>query len=93
MPNPSPTEATQHDLDELKHAAWKARAVASPHVLATVPVDAEKLLALIERVEERNRFMRDEQRLYDEETEKTINEQAEEIQKLRDQLAGNIAPE
>jgi len=79
-------DLNQHDMDELRHAAWKAQAVSSPHALVTVPVEASKLLWLLEQVEEHKRYLKGEQHLYDQETEKTINDLDSENQSLRDQL-------
>jgi hypothetical protein len=79
-------DLTQHDMEEMKMAAEKTQLKASPHSRKMVAIDADKLLWLLEQVEEHTRYLKHEQHLYDQETEKTINEQVEQIQQLQNQI-------
>ena len=85
-------DLTQHDMDELRQAAWKAQATSSPHARVTVPVEASTLLWLLQEAEVTTRAAKEAAASYEAETEQTIREQDEEIQKLQEQIAKLSAP-
>lgn len=47
---PTTAQLTQYELDELTMQAQKALMGASPYTIATVPVDAGKLLWMLEKL-------------------------------------------